>query len=312
MLSVLGGGDIPEAPPAATSTGRRKALAEWISSPENPLTARVMINRVWQYHFGRGLVATPSDFGVRGAAPSHPELLDWLATEFVSRGWSLKQMHRLIVTSSVYRQSTQAAAEAVTRDPENVYLSHFNRRRLSAEELRDAMLQSSGALNLKMYGRPVVPDLNPLELYGLSSKTENAWIVTEDPREQDRRSIYLFIRRTYRMPLLEVFDAPESMMTCSRRESSTTAPQSLIQLNGQFTLRNAHLLAEPVPPSNAGGRDVVIAAWTAVIGRPPSEAEVHDAEDFLARQGQNLGSREAAAAELTRALFNLNEFLYVN
>ena len=129
-MSALGGGTIPEPAIDATSTGRRKALANWVGSKENPLTARVMVNRIWQYHLGKGLVATPSDLGHRGGTPSHPELLDWLATEFVENGWSMKKLHKLIMTSSVYRESSEVSKDAVDHDAGNVYLSHFNRRRL--------------------------------------------------------------------------------------------------------------------------------------------------------------------------------------
>ncbi|MDQ1471754.1 MAG: hypothetical protein QOJ99_3234, partial [Bryobacterales bacterium] len=168
FLTALGGGSVPEPPIEATSTGNRKALANWIGSKDNPLTARVMVNRVWQYHFGQGLMATPSDFGHRGGTPSHPELLDWLATEFVDNGWSMKKLHKLIMTSSAYRQSSEVSKEATAHDAANIYLSHFNRRRLVPEEIRDTMLQSSGVLNLKMGGRPVVPEVAREELYGLS------------------------------------------------------------------------------------------------------------------------------------------------
>jgi hypothetical protein len=173
LLTALRGGDIPEPPLDAVSTGRRKALANWIASPDNPLTARVMANRIWQYHFGRGIVNTPSDFGTRAAKPTHPELLDWLATEFVSNGWSIKKLHRLIMTSSVYRQSAEASSQAVETDAQNEYLSHMNRRRLAPEEIRDSMLHASGALNLKMGGRPVVPPVDREELYGLSQNPDN-------------------------------------------------------------------------------------------------------------------------------------------
>jgi hypothetical protein len=170
FLTALGGGDVPVPPLTATTTGRRKALAEWLARAEHPLTARVMVNRVWQYHFGRGLVASPSDFGSRAGEPSHPELLDWLAAEFTGQGWSLKKLHKTIMLSHAYRQSSRPAAGAAEKDPENIWLSHFTRRRLEAEELRDAVLQASGSLNLKMGGRPVVPPLAKEELYGMSQR----------------------------------------------------------------------------------------------------------------------------------------------
>ncbi|MGH9662500.1 MAG: DUF1549 and DUF1553 domain-containing protein, partial [Bryobacteraceae bacterium] len=247
---VFGGGDITDRVgpregtgpiPLKPTTGRRRALADWIV--DNPLAARVMVNRIWQHHFGRGLVATPSDFGSRGRAPSHPELLDWLAVEFVEHGWSVKHIHRLILNSATYRQGVNPSPEAAEKDPENIYVSHFSRRRLSSEELRDAMLAASGALNLKMGGRPVVPPLGQEELRDLTQRPEDAWIVTADAADHNRRSIYLLQKRTFRMSMMEVFDAPESLVTCPRRDSTTTAPQSLSLLNGTFAMTQASVLA---------------------------------------------------------------------
>jgi len=304
---ALGGGEIPEPPADSPTTQRRKALAEWIASPANPLTARVMVNRIWQYHFGRGIVDTPSDFGMRASPPSHPALLDWLATEFVAGGWSIKRMHRLIMVSAAYRQSSRPSARALETDPGNALLSHFSRRRLEAEELRDAILAASGAMNPEMGGRPVVPPLAAEELYGMSQPVANAWIVTEDRTQHDRRSIYMISRRNFRMPLLEAFDRPEGVLSCSRRESSTTAPQSLSLLNGEFTMRQAAVLAERVGKE----QDPVRAAWRAVLGREPAPEESEKSRQFLERQTANLGSRRAALAEMARGLFNVNEFLYV-
>ena len=307
MFTVLGGEDIPDPPFNSTTTQRRKALAEWIAQPANPLTARVMVNRIWHYHFGRGLVPTPSDFGTRAGLPSHPELLDWLASEFVERKWSMKQMHELIMTSAAYQRASNAPAKAQESDPENTLLSHFTRRRLDSEEVRDAVLSASGSLNLKMFGRPVVPPLAVEELYGMSQSTDNAWIVTEDPKEHTRRSIYLISRRNFRVPLLEAFDRPEGVLSCSRRESSTTAPQSLSLLNGDFTLQQAQVLAAKAEAST----DPVLTAFSAVYGRPPTVTEIARTNQFLEKQTAHLGSRHAALLELARSLFNTNEFLYV-
>jgi len=307
FLSALGGGDIPEPPLDSLTTMRRKALAEWIASPSNPLTARVMANRIWQFHFGRGLLATPSDFGTRAGTASHPELLDWLATEFIAKKWSMKAMHRLIMTSATYRQSARPAPKAVEADPENALLSHFTRRRLEAEEVRDAVLHAAGALNLKTGGRPVVPPLATEELYGMSQPVNSAWIVTENAAEHNRRSVYMISRRNFRMPLLEAFDRPEGVLSCSRRDSSTTAPQSLSLLNGKFTITQATALATRIEASP----DPITAAWHAIFGRDPQQAERERTTVFLDKQTANLGSRRAALIELARGLFNVNEFLYV-
>jgi hypothetical protein len=304
FLSVLGGGEIPEPPIEARSTGRRKALAQWLASADNPLFARVMANRIWQFHFGAGLLATPSDFGTRAGRPSHPELLDWLATEFAARHWSIKAMHRLIMMSDAYRRASNAPEIAREKDPTNRLLSHFNRRRLQAEEIRDAVLAVSGTLNLKMAGAPVVPPLEKEELFGIIGKPENAWLVTPNPEEFTRRSIYLLQRRTFQNPMFEAFDSPDGVLSCSRRNESTTAPQSLALLNSHFMLEQSQALASKVQSIDE--------AWRRVLNREPSEAERAAAEKFLERQSARSGSKSAALVELARGLLNLNEFLYVD
>ena len=268
-----------------------------------------MVNRIWQYHFGQGLMATPSDFGHRGGNPSHPELLDWLATEFVDNGWSVKKLTRMIMLSSAYRQSSEVSKDAVDGDAANVYLSHFNRRRLLPEEIRDTMLQSSGVLNLKMAGRPVVPEVAREELYGLSGN--GMWVVTADTTEHTRRSIYMLARRTFRPAMFETFDAPEGIQSCSRRVESNTAPQSLTLLNGQWTVQEANRLAEKLAAA-ADDSELIKNAWLAVYAHAPRPEDVVTARTFLERQTAELGGRKAAVGELVRVLFNTNEFLYVD
>ncbi len=296
FLSALGGGEIAEPPVDAPTTRRRAALAEWIASAQNPLTARVMVNRIWQYHFGRGIVATASDFGTRGSAPTHPELLDWLAGEFVRQGWSMKAMHRLMMYSATYRQAAR------DDDGPNDFLAGFSRRRLEAEEVRDAMLRVAGTLNDKMGGKPVVPDLSNEELYGMSQPASNAWPVTMDRSEHFRRSLYMLARRTYRMPMLEVLDRPEGVLSCARRENSTTATQSLSLLNSRFTVEQAEALAK-LPVEDA---------WTRVFQREISAGERAMVQEFLAKQTALVGTQSGARRELMRALLNTNEFLYVD
>jgi len=302
--SVLGGGEIPDPPLHAKTTGRRKALAEWLANADNPLFARVMMNRVWQYHFGQGLVKTPSDFGVRSGQPSHPELLDWLATEFPERKWSLKAMHKLLMTSDAYRRSSNAPEVAHQQDPANTLLSHMSRRRLQAEEIRDSVLQVSGALNLKAGGMPVVPPLETEELFGLIGKPENAWVVSDNVEEHYRRSVYLLSRRTFQQPMFEAFDSPDGILSCSRRNESTTAPQSLALLNSAFMQDQSRILATRI--------ESVEDAWQRVLFRKPTATESGAATEFLERQTKRLDSRTAAMAELARGLMNLNEFLYVD
>jgi hypothetical protein len=269
-----------------------------------------MVNRVWQYHFGTGLMSSTSDFGHRGGTPSHPELLDWLATTFMEDGWSLKKLHKLIMTSNVYRQSTEISKEANDRDAGNVYLSHFNRRRLLPEEIRDTMLQSSGALNLKMSGRPVVPEVAREELFGLAGN--NMWPVTSDQAEHSRRSVYMLARRTFRPAMFESFDAPDGILSCSRRTESNTAPQSLTLLNGLWTVKESGRLAEKLSAGTPTDAEIIKGAWSAVYARPPQESEISTAQAFLERQAAELSSKKAAVTELVRVLFNTNEFLYVD
>lgn len=303
-LTALGGGDVPEPPLHAATTFRRKHLAEWIASPDNPLTARVMVNRIWQLHFGEGLVATPSDFGLRAGKPSHPELLDWLAVRFVEQGWSVKAMHRMLMTSDAYQRSSVPSGEARAQDPENRLLSHFNRRRLQAEEIRDATLAASGELNRKMFGPPIVTPLDEEELYGITGNPNDRWVVTWDTKQHARRSVYLLQRRAFQQPMFQVFDAPDGMATCERRNESTTAPQSLTLLNSRFMVEQARSLAAKA--------DAVDEAWQMAFGRDPSPEERDLAEAFVARQTTLTGSAEKARIELARSLLNSNEFLYVD
>lgn len=321
FFSILGGGEVP--PPAEKrettgpiplmpTTGRRTALANWIANPDNPLTARVMVNRIWQFHFGRGLIATPSDFGTRSGKATHPELLDWLASEFVSHNWSVKHVHRLILNSATFRQQTNPSKEALERDPLNLYLSHFSRRRLNADEIRDSVLLATGSLNTKMGGRPVVTTLTKEELQNLTQRPDDAWIVTSDASEHNRRSVYLIQKRTFRLPMMDVFDAPESMLTCPRRDASTTAPQSLTLMNGSLSMEQSRRLSKQLTAKYADNESLVTTAWTRVLAREPSASERGLAIEFLKKQNQSGASRDAAATELIRGLLNTNEFLYVD
>ncbi|MCS7026996.1 MAG: PSD1 and planctomycete cytochrome C domain-containing protein [Bryobacteraceae bacterium] len=319
FLTVLGGGEVGpgvdhrEATgpiPLGPTTYRRKSLAEWITQPDHPLTARVMVNRIWHYHFGRGIVSTTSDFGSKGALPTHPELLDWLASEFVARKWSVKEMHRLILTSATWKQSSQITAEHRQKDPQNQWLSRFSRRRLSAEELRDSVLFATGNLNRKAGGRPVVTPLSKEETFGMIGRMEDSWIVHFDPSEYRRRSIYLMQKRTFRLPMLEVYDAPESMLSCPRRDSSTTAPQALTMLNGAFVMEQGARFARQLVSLEQ--TEAIRRAWRSILLREPQADELANARQFLVRQLETTGNDEAALVELVRGLLNSNEFLYVD
>jgi hypothetical protein len=291
--------------PVAPGTGRRSALADWVASPENPLTTRVIVNRLWQHHFGRGIVGTPSDFGLRGERPTHPELLDWLASEFVARGWSLKAMHRLMLTSATYRQASRGRQPPETHpenhpesDPDNKLLWRMNRQRLEGEAVRDTLLAVCGRLDRTAGGPGVFPPL-PAEI----APTVKGWAVSPDPRDRVRRSVYTFARRNLRDPFLEAFDLPDSNLSCPRRERSTTAPQALTLFNDAEVAASARALAARIERDATAPADQIERAYRLALGRRPSADEAGRAAEFLAR---------SPLSELCRALFNLNEFVYVD
>ena len=278
-------------------------LANWIANPGNPLTARVMANRIWQYHFGTGLVETSNDFGANGSDPSHPQLLDWLATEFVRSGWSVKTVHRRILLSRAYRQKSQTTSvdRGQTIDPRNRLLWRFPRKRLDAEQLRDAMLQIAGLLYRKAGGRSVMIPVDR-ELVDLLYKPSQ-WRVTPDPREHNRRSIYLFAKRNLRVPFLEVFDQPDLQISCFRRTSSTHAPQALELLNGRFSNRIAKAFATRLRREAGDNPDKIIRrGYLLTAGREPTPAERQLCSEFLRTQPLD---------EFALAMLNLNGFLYV-
>ena len=282
----------------------RTALARWIVDDENPLTARVIVNRIWQHHFGTGLVSTPNDFGTHGSPPSHPDLLDWLAHQLVKHDWRWKPIHRMIVLSSVYRQSSLGpiAKPQVQIDPENRLLWRFNRRRLSGEEIRDSLLSVAGRLNAKQHGESVMTPVDP-ELVALLYKPSQ-WEMTEDLSEHDRRSIYLIAKRNLRLPFMEAFDAPALQTSCPRRETSTHAPQALELLNGEFANEMAAALANRLNQECHGDREQMVhRAFRLALGRPPTHREFELSKEFLSNQ---------PVSEFALAIFNLNGFSYVD
>ena len=282
---------------------RRKALAEWLTSPDHPLAARVMVNRVWQGHFGDGIVRTPNDFGRQGDPPTHPELLDWLASEFAAQGQSVKKLHRLIMKSATYRSSSNAPAESLRKDPDNRWLGRMTRRRLDGDSIRDSILFVAGSLNLKMGGVGVIPALSKEEM--LAARMPHLWPAHPDPAEHDRRGIYLQMKRSLTLPLLRTFDAPDSAASCARRERSTVAPQALALLNSEFTSTQAAKFAARAAKV-AGSEDpraFVDAAWRLALGRLPTGGERTTAEAYLRRNSPE---------KLCLLIFNLNEFVYAD
>ena len=288
--------------------GRRLVLAKWIASPENPLTARVMVNRLWQWHFGRGIVDTPSDFGKNGAAPTHPRLLDWLARELVERNWSLKSMHRLMVTSGAYRQSSlHSDPEAARIDPQNRYLWRFQRRRLEGEAVRDSILTASGRLNGDRGGPPVFPPLPPGLDEAQKVQGTNTWETMPGPRGR-KRSVYIFQRRSLSMPLMETFDAPVPNASCARRETSVSVLQALTMYDGEFVNEEARHFAERIKrEGGAGATSRVRQAFRIALGRDPRPEETAQARRLLEESPSGDG-----LTALCRVLLNSNEFVYVD
>ncbi|MEQ1825077.1 MAG: DUF1549 and DUF1553 domain-containing protein [Pirellula sp.] len=282
ILSILEPGPLAISEPlVGKSSGRRKALAGWLTNPSNPLTARVMVNRVWHYHFGRGIVGTPSDFGALGDPPSHVELLDWMAHRFMQSGWNNKSLHRLIMTSATYRQGSNDGRREF-RDPDNRLLWRFPPQRLDAESIRDSALAVSGLMNRQLGGPSVFPPLpagRPIPAGG--------WKVSSKRSDFVRRSVYVFVRRNDRFPLLEAFDFPDSHEACACRNQTLTAPQALTMLNGQASEEWSDAFAERVI-SEVGSvqRMQIERAFQIAFSRSPDEHELRDAFHFLVHQTQ--------------------------
>ena len=262
----------------AETEGRRLALARWITSRENTLTARVIVNRIWQQHVGKGLVATPNNFGKMGARPTHPELLDWLATWFMDNGWSLKKLHALIVTSQAYQQASERpdTGELAQKDPRNELLAVFPPRRLAAEEIRDSMLAASGELNREMGGPGVFPEINwevALQPRHIMGSVPPAYVPSRTRAERNRRTIYAFRIRTLADPILEVFNRPGSETSCERRDETTVTPQVFALFNSEFAAQRALAMASRLASEHADAGERVSAAYRIVYGRQPDAAE---------------------------------------
>jgi hypothetical protein len=282
---------------------RRAAFARWLTSPDNPLTARVLVNRVWGWHFGQPIVRTPNDFGAQGEPPTHPELLDWLARDFMEHGWSLKRLHRQIMLSRTYQMASVAEGAGLKEDPENRLLWHFPRHRLEGEAIRDALLACAGTLNTKPFGPPVVPALSGQELSGLFD-SKGKWPITKNVAEHTRASVYMLVRRTFIYPMFAAFDPPEVMVSCPQRPRTVVPAQALTLLNSPLVHEQARafakrLLAEgETDPARLAAR-----TWRLAFGREIRPAESERAVAFL---------RGHALDELCLVLFNANEFIYVD
>lgn len=307
----------------ANTTGRRSALADWIARPDNPLTARVLVNRVWAHHFGVGIVASPDNFGRSGQAPTHPELLDWLACQFVKgvgggKAWTLKALHRLILTSDTYCQTSANRPDCAKRDPEDRLLWRQRTRRLEAEAIRDGILATTGTLDTKMFGTPVSNDL-----------TGTGEVVVAGEELGGRRAIYLLVRRSLPVTFLNVFDSPVMETNCTRRTTSTTATQALTLLNSRFMTTQAAHFAERVlretkddryPSDYEALKGRIRKAYALGFVRPLSESESRAALGFVQAQAlryERSGKPHDAAvrsalADLCLALLSANEFVYID
>jgi hypothetical protein len=314
--------DPPNRPDYVTS-GRRRALAEWIASADNPLTARVITNRLWYWHFGTGIVSTPGNFGKMGTAPSHPELLDWLATEFIRQGWSIKQMHRLILNSETYKMSS-AFYDATNeqKDPTDTYLWRYPVRRLEAETIRDVILSASGKLNLKAGGPSFFPSTPESVRVGYAA---GRWDLTKEGPDTWRRSVYSYWKRGMKFPMFDVHDQPDPNVTTERRNVSTVPTQALTLLNNEFTLMQARFLAERViQEAGSDNTAQVRQLYRITLGRQPKESELRSDLEFVGKEEKAEASRATGAAttendahlhalsRLAHVMVNSNEFVYIN
>ncbi|HXB71445.1 MAG TPA: DUF1553 domain-containing protein, partial [Candidatus Acidoferrales bacterium] len=290
----------------AETPGRRTAFATWLASKDNPLTARVMVNRIWQYRFGEGLVRTPNDFGTMGDKPESHALLDWLAAEFMARGWNVKAIDRLIVTSSGYLQSSAPDQAKSQIDPQNRLFWRMNRKRFDAETIRDATLSAAGTLNPKIGGRPVRIPIEP-EVYDLiftESERDGLWPVSADSSVRNRRGIYLYNKRSVRLPMFNAFDQPDAITSCPVRSVSTHALQALSLMNSDAMQEVSQAFAARLETSCGNRRDCQITtAWRLALSRPPRAEETRLAKQFFQTGG--------TLPDFCLALFNRNEFIYV-
>jgi len=313
FLSILG-----EAQPQIAAnnerntTGRRLAFAKWVTSPDNRLTSRVIVNRIWQHIFGRGIVRSPNNFGQLGDIPTHPELLDWLASELVANDWKLKPLTKMLVMSQTYRQSVVPSPQAQQKDPVNDWFSHANMRRLSAEEIRDSILAATGKLNLEMYGPSIFPEISREVLAG-QSVPGSGWD-KNSPEQQARRSVYIHIKRSLVVPMLSTFDFPDTDTSCEARFITVQPGQALNLLNGDFINEQATEFAKRIrQEAGSDFSNQVQLANQLVLSRPATEKEIEQAREFVTKlQTKHSLNEDQAFNTYCLFLFNLNEFIYLD
>lgn len=304
--------EIPAVPADAPTAGRRKVLADWLTREDNPLTARVMANRIWQYHFGRGIVRTPNDFGQAGELPTHPELLDWLASELMDGGWRMKRMHRMIMLSHTYQMASDMQEENYAKDPRNDHFWRFDMRRLDSEEIRDSILAVNGTLNPKLGGPSVYPPM-PEAALATSSRPEEVWGVSPE-EEHSRRSVYIHLKRSLVTPLLQDFDQADTDSSCPVRFVTTQPTQALNMLNSQYLYDEAETFADRL--AREAGPDVpqeVRRALELATTRPATQDEVDQGVAFIARMQSEHGiTEETALDRFALLVLNLNEFIFLD
>ena len=304
--------EIPASYKTSKSSGRRRVLAEWLASADNPMTARVMVNRIWQYHFGRGIVRSSNDFGLQGDDPTHPDLLNWLAHQFVESGWDIKAMHRLIMSSDAYQRSSSPNDQALLKDPLNNLFWRFDMRRLQAEEVRDSILAARGSLNLQMGGPSVTPPL-PAIVLATASKPDQAW-GKSSPAQANRRSVYVKVKRSLQDPILLSHDAADTDATCPVRFTTTVPTQALTMINGEFVNDSALTFAERIRKQGGNTlQDQIKHGLSIVFSRPPEPEEIQAGVRMVeeVKLAGNLSDKDALDRFALLAL-NLNEFMYLD
>ena len=308
----------PEPETDAKSSGRRRTLAEWIAAPENPLTWRVLANRIWQHHFGRGLVATPSNFGFNGARPTHPELLDYLAARLASDGGRWKPLHKLLLMSATYRQASQPNELGQRIDPENAFLWRASRQRLEAEALRDSILAVSGKLNPQLGGPGIKPRIRA-DL--LTASQRNKWpVLTSEGPAQWRRSVYIYAKRQLLMPIMELFDAPTTTDSCAERMQSVVPTQALVLMNDEFVEDHAGFLAlRAVAEAEEHLSRVIERMQSLALAKPAGPERLKQAVAFVEAREAGYAKvpsptnlpRQRALTDLAHVMFNSSEFIYI-
>ena len=306
MLTVLAGKPVVFPKPTGTTSLRRRTLGEWITSPKNALSWRVLANRVWQHHFGTGIVASPGNFGFTGTKPTHPELLDYLASELIANGGHLKPLHKLMLMSATYRQRTDTSDFS---DSANALYSRMNKQRMEAEVLRDSILATSGKLNLKLGGPGIKPRIRA-DL--LDASQRNKWpVLDKETPEHWRRSVYIYVKRQLLMPGMELFDAPTTTDSCALRMTSTVPTQALVMMNDEFVEEQARFLAERA--EREAGADLpqtIDRLFHSTLSRPPTESRRMQALEFV-KQRAAVSDRMSALTDLCHVLFNSSEFIYI-